>query len=268
MPRGHGLRRSEAGTSNRPLAVVHRPQWTRCPCPCPATGAAHSPSRTTSDPCRPVESEVVVLRVGELWPLNPRVRGSSPGGAPVELAVHRLVLSSVGRGRCGYVMWVRRRLLLLRRRDAFGRTGSGLGKPSEAANFDGGPLVGRLPGLGPRAAAARTSRAVASAVVVFVGEDAGVGVGGQHDAGVPQLLLDDLQIGAGGVREAGRAVPQLVQPNRRQPGLFGRAVEPAGQIVRVQRLPVGCGEHVPGVLPHLPSGDSLLLLTAPVTAAP
>jgi hypothetical protein len=41
--------------------------------------------------------------------------------------------------------------------------------------------------------------------VVFVGEDAGVGVGGQHDAGVPELLLDGLQAGAGGVREAGRA---------------------------------------------------------------
>jgi hypothetical protein len=45
---------------------------------------------------------------------------------------------------------------------------------------------------------------------MFVGDDAGVGVGGQHDAGVPELLLDGLQVGTGGVREAGRAVPQVV----------------------------------------------------------
>jgi hypothetical protein len=34
---------------------------------------------------------------------------------------------------------------------------------------------------------------------VQVVQDAGVGVGGEHDAGVPELLLDGLQVGAGGV---------------------------------------------------------------------
>jgi hypothetical protein len=37
-------------------------------------------------------------------------------------------------------------------------------------------------------------------------QDAGVGVGGEHDAGVPELLLHGFEVGAGAVGEAGRAV--------------------------------------------------------------
>jgi len=39
-----------------------------------------------------------------------------------------------------------------------------------------------------------------------VGQDTGVGVGGQHDAAVPQLGLRRLEVDPGAVREAGRAV--------------------------------------------------------------
>jgi hypothetical protein len=51
-------------------------------------------------------------------------------------------------------------------------------------------------------------------------EDRGIGVGGQHDAGVAEHVLYDLQVHFGGQGEGGRAVPQVVQPDRRQPGLI------------------------------------------------
>ena len=70
---------------------------------------------------------------------------------------------------------------------------------------------------------------------VQVEQDAGVGVGGQHDAGVPELLLHGLQVGAGGVGQGRRAVAQVVQPHRRQSGQLDEAAEPAGDPVRVQR---------------------------------
>jgi hypothetical protein len=49
----------------------------------------------------------------------------------------------------------------------------------------------------------------------------------------------------------GRAVPQVVHADRRQPGLADQMVEAAGQEVRVQRRPVLGDEHVTGVLPRL-----------------
>ena len=49
-------------------------------------------------------------------------------------------------------------------------------------------------------------------------QHAGVGVGGQDDAGVAELVLDGLEVGAGGVGEAGGAVTQVVQPHRGQAG--------------------------------------------------
>jgi len=41
-------------------------------------------------------------------------------------------------------------------------------------------------------------------------QDAGVGVGGQDDAGVAELVLDGFEVGAGGVGEAGGAVAEVV----------------------------------------------------------
>src|SRR5437868_10285632 len=56
----------------------------------------------------------------------------------------------------------------------------------------------------------------------FVGDlrkDGGVGVGGEHDAGVPEHLLHTLQFHRGRQGEGGCAVAQVVQPDRRQPCL-------------------------------------------------
>lgn len=48
--------------------------------------------------------------------------------------------------------------------------------------------------------------------------DAGVGVGGDHDGGVAELVLDGLEIGPGGVGEGSGAVAEVVQPDRRKSG--------------------------------------------------
>jgi hypothetical protein len=46
--------------------------------------------------------------------------------------------------------------------------------------------------------------------------DRDVGVGGEHDAGMPELFLHDFEVGSGLQGEAGRTVPQVVQPDGRQ----------------------------------------------------
>jgi hypothetical protein len=66
-------------------------------------------------------------------------------------------------------------------------------------------------------------------------QDGGVRVGGEHDAGVTELILDRLEVGAGGVGKAGRAVPEIMQPDRRQPAPFDQVLEPVGEVVRVVR---------------------------------
>jgi hypothetical protein len=70
------------------------------------------------------------------------------------------------------------------------------------------------------------------------------GRGGQDDAGVPEQFLDGLQVGAGGVGQGGGAVPEVVQPYRRQTGQDDEATEASGQVVRVQGGAVRGGEHV------------------------
>jgi hypothetical protein len=75
-----------------------------------------------------------------------------------------------------------------------------------------------------------------------------VGVGGEHDAGVPELVLDDLQIGPRLQREAAGAVPQIVQPDRRQPAGRDERVEGAGERVGADRLAVLAGEHIPAAI--------------------
>jgi hypothetical protein len=64
-----------------------------------------------------------------------------------------------------------------------------------------------------------------------VGQDRGVGVGGQHDAGMAEHLLHGPQVHARSQRQRGRAMPQVVQPDRRQPGLRGQGLEGADQPV-------------------------------------
>ena len=78
------------------------------------------------------------------------------------------------------------------------RAAAALGARDEAACGDdeGGGVLGRMAG--------------------HLGQHRGIGVGGQDDAGVAEHVLDDFQVGAGSEREAGGAVSQVMQPDRRQ----------------------------------------------------
>jgi len=66
-------------------------------------------------------------------------------------------------------------------------------------------------------------------------QDAGVGVGGEHDAGVAELVLDGFEVGAGAVGEAGGAVSQVVQPHGWQVVSLDEQVKSLGEVVRLQR---------------------------------
>lgn len=87
------------------------------------------------------------------------------------------------------------------------------------------PLLGGQDqlGRGPRAA------------VRMLVQDAGIGVRGEHDARVPEQRLDELEVIAGRQRQTGRAVPQIVQANRRQSAGGIESAEQLGEPVRVHR---------------------------------
>jgi hypothetical protein len=128
------------------------------------------------------------------------------------------------------------------------------------------PLRGLRP-PGGRVPARRTSRAVFSAVVRASSvATLGVGVGGQRDRGMPQLILNHFQVRARGQRQGGRAVPQVMQPDRRQARLCGELAESAGQPVGGHRSPVEVGEHEPAGPVSQPVGGSLGLLSLPASA--
>jgi hypothetical protein len=74
-------------------------------------------------------------------------------------------------------------------------------------------------------------------VVLGGRKDAGVGVGGEHDTGVPELVLDGLEVDTGGVGEAGGAMAEIVESDRRQPGAVGKFPEPLGDGVRAEGVP-------------------------------
>ncbi len=65
-----------------------------------------------------------------------------------------------------------------------------------------------------------------------LGQHGGIGVGSQHDAGVPEHGLDDLQVGARGECEAGRAMPQIMQADRRQARGLGAIGSPFRPVSR------------------------------------
>jgi len=78
-------------------------------------------------------------------------------------------------------------------------------------------------------------------VVLGGREDDGVGIGGEHDAGVQELVLDGLEVGASGLGEAGGAVAQIVEADRRSPARlasfrnrwvteFGRSAVPSRRV--------------------------------------
>ena len=55
-----------------------------------------------------------------------------------------------------------------------------------------------------------------------------------------------------GQGEGGGAVPQVVQPDRRQSQVLADLPEPVGQVLGTDRLPVGVGEHRPAAPPARP----------------
>jgi hypothetical protein len=60
--------------------------------------------------------------------------------------------------------------------------------------------------------------------------------------------------------EGGRAVPQVVQPYRRQPGFVRQAAEGSREPVRGHRVAVEAGEHVPAVVVAVAERGALGLL--------
>lgn len=69
-----------------------------------------------------------------------------------------------------------------------------------------------------------------------VGEHAGVGVGGEHDAGVAEHRLHNFEVIVGGQGQAGRAVAQVMQPDRRQGGVADQAVERRTEPIGLDRV--------------------------------
>jgi len=60
------------------------------------------------------------------------------------------------------------------------------------------------------------------------GQDAGIAIGAQGNRRVPELVLDDLQVGPGGQGQGGRAVAQPAQGDRRQPGVRVQTTQQPG----------------------------------------
>ena len=79
-------------------------------------------------------------------------------------------------------------------------------------------------------------------VVGEVGEHAGVGVGGEHDAGVAEHRLYGFEVVAGGQGQAGRAVAQVMQPDRGQVGGADQALEQLAEPVGFDRVAALVGE--------------------------
>jgi hypothetical protein len=92
-------------------------------------------------------------------------------------------------------------------------------------------------------------------VVGEIGQHAGVRVGGEHDAGVAEHHLHDFEVVAGGEGQAGRAVAQVMRPDRRQVGVADQAVEQFAEPVGFARVAAQVGEDNPSLETHL-SSDS------------
>jgi len=97
-------------------------------------------------------------------------------------------------------------------------------------------------------------------------DHAGVGVGGDRDGGVAEGGLDVFEVRAGGLQIGRGAVPQVVQPDRGQPGGGHQTVEAVADGVGMPRLPTGLHEEQPGVRPgragHQPVGCKYLARAA------
>jgi hypothetical protein len=87
-----------------------------------------------------------------------------------------------------------------------------------------------------RRTAASTSSAVGvGAAALDQGKHAGVGVGGDDDAGVAEQVLQGLEVRACLVRERGGAVAEIVEPDRRDVDLPGQEPESAAGVAGVDR---------------------------------
>lgn len=84
-----------------------------------------------------------------------------------------------------------------------------------AARTVASPLL-ELPG-GSRLGVEHQARGALGGLERQGGKHTGVGVGGEHDAGMPEHGLHGLEVIAGGQREGGGAVAQVVQPDRGKP---------------------------------------------------
>ena len=85
-------------------------------------------------------------------------------------------------------------------------------------------------------------------VVGEVGQHAGVSVDGEHDAGMVEHRLHGLEIVAGGRGQAGRAVAQVMQPDRGQAGVADQAVEQLAEPGGFDRVSTLVGEDGPAYL--------------------
>lgn len=94
-------------------------------------------------------------------------------------------------------------------------------------------------------------------VVLGGWQDTCVGVGGQRDARVAELVLDGFEISTGGVGEAGRAVAEVVQADRGQAGFGPKSSEAVGGVAGPQWQAVGSGGDVAGLGP-VPGGRGAL----------
>ena len=75
------------------------------------------------------------------------------------------------------------------------------------------------------------------------GQDTGIGVGSQHNAGVSEHGLYGLEFIARRQRQTRRAMPQIMQPDRRQIGPRHQPAKRMRHVARAQRIPLRVGEQ-------------------------
>jgi len=78
-------------------------------------------------------------------------------------------------------------------------------------------------------------------------QDRCAGAGGEHDAGVPEHVLDDFQVGSGSQSKAGGAVAEVVQADRRHAAGLVELAKVTREPVRSHGVPVGPGKHLAAV---------------------
>ena len=80
--------------------------------------------------------------------------------------------------------------------------------------------------------------------------DTGVDAGGDADVGVAEEFLDHNKFDALLQKQSGGRVPEVVEADAAEASLAEERGQGAGEVARVDRSALGCGEHVPVVLPR------------------